>query len=185
MAALTKTTWSKLEPSLRIELEGVMAANGDSWVSEYQDAMAWWLLLMLASVGGLIGLVVEFGSEASETLSLAAQAPSLIPSLLLQPHWLGLVACLVISSWTGVTWARNHNRRGLALTRAAIVVVRGATLKLLPLPELASASSRTLGAVGKRFTVLTLKTKAGETIEFNTRGTWAAAVTNALGSSVR
>ncbi|MER2560843.1 MAG: hypothetical protein ABTQ32_09000 [Myxococcaceae bacterium] len=183
MAALTKTTWSKLEPSLRQELEAVMAANRDTWVSEYHDAMAWWLLLMLASVGGLIGLVVEFGNEATETLSLAAQAPSLIPSLLLQPHWLGLVTCLVIAVWTGVTWARNHNRRGLALTRAAIVVVRGATLKLLPLSELASASSRTIGAVGKRFTVLTLKTKADQTIEFNTRGTWAAAVTRALEST--
>lgn len=185
MAALTKTTWSKLEPSLRSELEAVMAANGEAWVSEYQDAMAWWLLLMLASVGGLIGLVVEFGSEAQETFSLAAQEPSLIPTLFLQAHWLGLVACLVIASWTGLTWARNHNRRGLALTRAAIVVVRGATLKLLPLSELASASSRTLGAVGKRFTVLTLTTKAGETIEFNSRGSWAAAVTRALGPSVR
>lgn len=183
MPVLTKTRWSALEPSLRSELEAVMTTNGDTWVSEYQDAMAWWLLLMLASVGGLIGLVVEFGSEAAETFSLAAQEPALIPTLFLQPHWLGLVVCLVIAPWTAITWARNHNRRGLALTRSMIVVVRGATLKLLPLSEIASASARTIGAVGKRFTVLTLKTKGAETIEFNTRGTWATAVQRALGQT--
>lgn len=185
MPALTKTTWSKLEPSLRTELEAVMAANRDTWVSEYQDAMGWWLLLMLASVGGLIALVVEFGSEAGETFSLLAQEPSLLPRLFLQPQWLGLVACLVIAPWTAITWARNHNRRGLALTRSTIVVVRGATLKLLPLSEIATVSANTIGAVGKRFTVLTLKTKGAETIEFNTRGTWAAAVTSALNQSSR
>lgn len=181
MAALTKTTWSKVEPSMRSELENVMASNGDTWVSEYQDAMAWWLLLMLASVGGLIGLVVAFGSEAGEMLSLVAQEPSLIPTLFLQPQWLGLVVCLVIAPWTAITWARNHNRRGLALTRSTIVVVRGATLKLLPLSEIASVSARTIGAVGKRFTVLTLKTKGNETVEFNTTGNWAGAVKRALG----
>lgn len=181
MPALSRTKWSALEPSLRSELEAVMAANGEAWVSEYHDAMAWWLLLMLASVGGLVAFLVEFGGEVGETFSLVAQAPSLVPTLFLRPHWLGLFACLVIGPWTAITWARNHNRRGLALIRSAIVVVRGATLKLLPLSEIASASARTIGAVGKRFTVLTLKTKTSETIEFNTRGTWATAVQRALG----
>ena len=183
MAALTKTSWSQLEPSLRSELDAVMRTPGDAWHSQYQDAMAWWLLLMLASVGGFIGLLVTFWSELGETVSLVSTEPSLLPNLLLQPHWLGLVACLVVAPLTAVTWARNHNRRGLALTRTAIVIVRGATLKLLPLADITGVESRTIGAVGKRFSVLTLQTKGGEKVELTTNGRWVSAVAAALGKA--
>lgn len=183
MAALTKTTWSALKPTLRNELDAVMRTPNDAWHSQYHDAMAWWLLLMLASVGGFIGLAVSFGSEVVETLSLVSSEPSLLPDLLLQPHWLGLVVCLVVAPLTAVTWARNHNRRGLALTRTAIVVVRGATLKLLPLADITGLESRTIGAVGKRFSVLTLQTKGGEKVEFDTSGRWVTAVAAALGKA--
>ncbi len=183
MAALRKTTWSALEPSLRSELDAVMRTPSDAWVSQYHDAMAWWLLLMLASVGGLVGLLVEFGSELGETVSLISSEPSLLPRLFLQPHWVGLVACLVVAPLTAVTWARNHNRRGLALTRTAIVVVRGATLKLLPLSDITGMESRSIGAVGKRFSVLTLQTKGGEKVELTTNGRWVSAVAAALGKA--
>lgn len=180
MAALSKTTWSNLEPTIRTDLEAVMRSSSDAWVSEYQDAMAWWLLLMLVSVGGLGGLLFEFGSDLGETMTIVANQPALLPNLFLQPHWLGLVACLVIAPWTAITWARNHHRRGLALTRTAIVVVRGATLKVLPLSDITGAESHVIGAIGKRFTVLKLQTTRGEKVEFNTSGRWADAVKRAL-----
>lgn len=183
MAALTKTTWARLEPAMRAELEAVMRTAGEAWVSQYQDAMAWWLLLMLASVGGLIAFFVEFGSELGETLPFIASNPSQLPLLLLQPHWLGLIACLVIAPWTAITWAKNHRRRGLALTRTAIVVVRGATLKVLPLSDITGLESFAVGSLGKRFTVLTLQTKRGEKVEFNVIGRWAGAVKAALGKA--
>lgn len=180
MSALMKTTWSRLEPGQREELEALLRAPGDRYVSEYLDAMAWWLLLMLASVGGLVGLLVEFGPELGETVDLLRAEPSLLPRVLLAPHWLGLLACLVIAPWTAITWARNHQRRGLALTRTAVVAVRGATLKVLPLSDITATSSRVIGARGKRFTVLTLETTRGK-VEFNTIGTFAAAVRAAVG----
>jgi hypothetical protein len=149
-------------------------------VSEYLDTMAWWLLLMLASVGGLIGLLVEFGPELGSTFDVARAEPALLPRVLLAPHVVGLVACLVVGPWTAVTWARNHQRRGLALTRTAIIVVRGPTLKRLPLDDVTAASSRVIGAPGRRFSVLSLETARGR-VELNTTGNFAAAVKAAVG----
>lgn len=177
--ALEKTTWARLDESLRSELEALLKSPSDRYYSQYHDAMAWWLLLMLASVGGLIAFFVEWSSDLAETLSAIASDPSVLPAVLMQPHWLGLVACLVVAPWTALTWIRSHNRRGLALTRTAIVVVRGATLKLLPLSEIATASSRSIGARGKRFSVLTLELRSGQKLELNTSGAWAGVVTDA------
>ncbi len=101
--------------------------------------------------GGLSSLATYVGEHPLDGVRVLA----------LTPHYGGTIVALIVGGWFAVTWARNHQRRGVALTAGAIVVVRGDKLYVQPLADIVEATARTLGARGKRFTVLTLRTTDG------------------------
>jgi hypothetical protein len=175
-----KTTWSRLDPALRAELAAVVRAGGDAWHSQYHDAMAWWLLLMLACVGGGAAAAWDLavgGFSFVEWGSWLVRDPvAAVVGLVRQPQRLGLVAAVVVGVWVGITWARNHDRRGLALTSGALVVVRGNQLRVVRYADVASVERSAHGNWRvARFTVLRLRTRGGATLRLFTVARWADA----------
>lgn len=182
MTGITKTTWSQLDPGFRAELAAVVAGRGDTYVCQYKDAMAWWLLLMLVCVGGGGAALWDLLSEPAGLArwgSLFAENPfRALFGFVRSPQRLGLLAAAVVGVWTAVTWVRNHGRRGLALTKDAVVVVRGRHLRVLPYAEIADVQRTSHGNYGRskqRFTVLALTTKQGAKLKLYTFGHWANA----------
>jgi hypothetical protein len=175
---MQKTTWKKIDAALRTELDAIVKTRANTWHPDYLDAVAWWLLLMLACVGG-VGTWIWYQMTEPDGLAglfaLAREQPLWwLRSMLLSPHNLGVLAALVIGPWTAVTWARNHNRRGLALTRDAIVIVRGNRLRILRYEEVAGAERRTIRTRNRpSFTVLTLQLKNGKKKDLYATGNWA------------
>src|SRR5688572_20168385 len=77
------TTWSQLEPSLRAELHALLAADraaragaagSADYLSQYQDAMAWWLLLALACAGGIVTALYLAYVDGAEATRMWLQA---------------------------------------------------------------------------------------------------------------
>ena len=176
---LTQTTWNRLDPALRRELDAVVGPPSAAFHSQYHDAMAWWLLLLLCCVGGggaaAWDLLSDASAEASWWRWLFAHPLAALSGLWRTPQRLGLLASVVLGAWTALTWWHNHHRRGLALTSQALVVVRGRALRVLRYADVARATCTNHGRVGGRFTVLTLGTRAGATLHLTTTGNWASA----------
>lgn len=156
------TTWTRVDPALRAELEEILKrpTSPQAYYSTYPDAMAWWLLLTLACAGGGGAAAWELGLSGMLSFSLRS------------PVYLGFAAALVVGVWTSTTWIRNHERRGFALTREAIVVVRGRTLKVLRYADVVDGERSRHGRPGKRFSALSLKTRDGRSVTLLASGTW-------------
>ena len=173
---MEKTTWKHIDPTLHTELVALLKDQSptSAFYTQYEEVWGFWMLAMLACIGGLGTAVWYFATEPGSFSEI-------LPRLLRDPfgiHWpvyLGSIAAIVIGVWTALTWMRNHKRRGLALTKDAIVVVRGNKLKILKYRDVASHESSQHGRRGNRFTALTLKTRDGETLTLLTNGNWARA----------
>lgn len=157
---MESTTWTRVDPALRAELEAILKrpTSPQVYYSTYSDAMAWWLLLTLACVGG--GAAAAWDLASSDVVSWRS------------PAALGLAAALVVGTWTSTTWVRNHQRRGFALTKEAIVVVRGGTLKILRYADVVDGERSRHGRPGNRFSALSLKTRDGRSVTLLASGTW-------------
>ena len=173
-----RTTWAGLDPKLREELERVVRGGGDDYHSEYLDAVGWFLLLSLTCLFGIVASVIneDHWEEIPEWLSWFARDPLDFPrSLLFSPWRAGLIFLPPLSAYVGLTWIRNHQRRGLALTSEAIVVVRGNKLVVVPYAEIASTTMQRFRTRSQAFTVLELTLEQGKRMSLYTTGRWAAA----------
>jgi len=176
---MESTTWSKLDPALRTELEELLRAPTSAYLSDYYDALGWWLLVFLAA---LFGAGVSLWSLATEDMSLqdyaqvAATNPGVLVSSLGVP---GVVVCTLLAGWALITAARHRERHGYAALEAALVVVRGPRLKVIPYEAVASAERSLVGRaqhVGpsqRRFTAYALTLHSGQTLSLNVTGAWA------------
>lgn len=182
---MRKTT-SRADPALGAELDALIAARGDAWHDDYLDAVGWWLLLLLVCAGGLGAAIWYHATEpdsVGDFVSYARAYPVDATRVFVSsPHWIGPIAALVVGAWTVVTWARNHRRRGVALAKDAIVLVRGRRLRVLPLAEVAAATHRQVGKRGKRFTVATITTQDGARRDLYVNGRWAQLLVERVGA---
>ena len=175
------TTWQRMDEALRTELEALLEAPTDAFLSDYKDALGWWLLVLLACIGGASVAIWNIADDMIPLSHYAAMfGADPISTLLMRPHILGLLAAVIIGPWVVITCARNYGRRGFAALDTAIVVLRGPKLKVLRYRDIASTERRVIGARGQRFTVLTLKLKDGKTEELSVTGRWAEEVITRL-----
>lgn len=171
-------TWPEMDPAERTELEAALRSS-EKFLSDEQDALAWWLLLGLVAVGGLVASLYDLatdsyggGFRALNPFSGAAAGPlPFIP----RPQVLGFYAALGVLVWLSYTFVTSHKRYGVATTSYALARVRGRKVQLFRYADIASATERHLGARGKRFTVLTLTEKDGRQYDIYCHGGWAAA----------
>lgn len=179
-ADIDRTTWNRLPPERRAALAAVVAdRSNDAFHDQYRDAMGWWLLLILACVGGGAAAWWEVpGGGLGLLRGLATSPLATLEGCLRSPPRLGLLAAMVLGPWTAVTWVHNHNRRGLALTEDAMVVVRGRHLRILRYADVTGVQRTRHGRFGRRarpFTVLALTTTAGGRLRLFTTARWADA----------
>lgn len=167
MHGIERTTTARLRDSERAELAAILrefAGQQGQFTSRYHsdagDTLAWFLLLGLAGVVGLIACVLEAVPEhLLETLRFDV-ARGLV-RLLRDPLALGCGAALiatVVSAWT--LW-RVRGRCGTAVTSFGVMTVFGGRLRLLRWSHIASASRRRIGS-RRKFSVLELTAKNGQ-----------------------
>lgn len=171
-----KTTWPRLDPPMRLELEALVADPNDAFLSDYKDALGWWLLVLLSCLlgGGMaIWSLVDEPMGLGTYLEIAMNNPGILANF---PSLPGLAAALLVGTWTLVTAWRNRGRRGFAALSKALIVVRGPKLKVLRYDAIESTEAQVIGQRGKRFTVLSLKLKDGTSESLNVHGTWASIV---------
>lgn len=185
---MQKTTWQKLDPAERTELEAALTSTA-TFLSDEQEAQAFWLLLGLASAGGIIACVYDRATD-----SYGGGLRSLIPSAnglanptlyIRQPQLLGFYVALVVAVWVIYTVATQHKRRGVAITSYGLARIRGRHIQLFRYRDIVASSERTLGARGKRFTVLTLTEKDGKQHELYCHGSWAEAARGKINAAIR
>jgi hypothetical protein len=188
-----------LNPAEQLELESILQAHrqgreGDTaltrkFYSSFQDAFAWWLFLLLGSVGGFIAIFIAFSPHE------IAQAWRLFPSELKSnpvntlewsfrnPTILGPPVCLIVAIWTTLTIARNYKRRGVAATSFATVRVRGKKLALLRHAEVQTIKWEHMGSSGKTFSALTLTPAEGKRLHVYANAAWVEVAIQELNQS--
>lgn len=167
-------TWKQLGEAERKELEALLRSPTDAFLSDYREAVGWWLLIIVACVAGAGAAVWDLATESlslGDYLEILSSNPGFIAT---KPSILGLVVALIVGAWTATKCLRSFGRRGFAALERAIVVVRGPKLKVARYDSIASMSQTSGGHRRRRcFTVLTLKLKDGTVTELNVTGRWA------------
>jgi len=187
MAKPRRQSWKSLDPAVQAELSSLLTAYyaRQSPLSRhfYDDAdgfHGFMLLAFLASAGGAAASVYEWSSMyeppglwegavrlLSHPIGVLRFAPEVAGVLVLGP------AALVIL----LIWLANFRRRGLALIRDAVVIVRGPRLSVIPLADVASARLAKIGSGRRSFTELQLAMNDGGEIRLWTRNRdWAGLV---------
>lgn len=175
---MQKTTWKKLSAPERAELEATLGST-DAFLSDEADAQAWWLLFGLVSVGGIVACIYDAATD-SYSGGFSALNPFAygIPSpffFVTRPQVLGFYVAIAVAVWVVYSFVTNHKRRGVAITSYGLARIRGSSVQLFRYRDIASASERTLGKRGKRFTILSLREKDGKEYDLYCHGSWAAA----------
>lgn len=175
-----------MDAAERGELEATLGST-DRFLSDEQDAMAWWLLFGLAAAGGIIAFLYDratdsYGEGFRDLIPFANGVPS-PSSFITRPQVLGFYVALGVAAWVIYAFVTNHKRRGVAITSYGLLRIRGRKVQLFRYRDIVSATERTLGARGKRFTVLTLKEKDGREYELYCHGSWAAAARKKISES--
>jgi hypothetical protein len=174
---MKKTTWGALDPKTRAELEALLRDKGDAFESDYLDALAWWLFGALLCVGGIGASIWDLATDTAGAgvFDYIREYPlDGVRVLLTSPRYLGLIAALIVGPWIAVTWVRNVGRRGIALTKDALVLVRGPKLLVVPIADMAHAEQRVIKTKKQTFTVLTVQMKDGRKKDFYCHGSFAA-----------
>ncbi len=176
MSSVQRTTVSRLAPAERAELESLLAAHragGDKrFLSDLQDAAAWWILVLVAATCGVVAAVYELSYDIQYAADIGWWT-WLRSSRLVQ----GLVALLAIIAWTAFTWIRNHGRRGFAATSFATIRVKGPSLALLRHADVAKVEiQRVRRGPGYSFSVLILTGTDGRRWQLLVHGAWIEAV---------
>jgi hypothetical protein len=189
---MEKTKFTDLSQNEQDELASILHAHrqgrgGDPELarrfhSTFQDAFAWWLFLLLASVGGFVGWFMNWRiSDMIEGFRLLPMTLRNFPNGLFFlardfPLW-GLPLAIIVAVWTSVIIARNYKRRGYAATSFALIRVRGNKLALVSHANVAAINWAHEGSRGKTFCVLDLKPTEGKTLRLYPSSGW---VKNAL-----
>ena len=159
---MERISWGGLKPDERKELETVLRDPG-RFLSDYGDSAAWWLLLLLAGIGGGVASGIELWDYGRGAFHVG-----LIP--------LGFLASLTAVAWSSVTWAGNHNRRGFAATSFATLRVKGPRLRLVRHRDVARIEwTRHAPPRKQRFSVLRLTGTDGKTLTLYAHGGWVQA----------
>ncbi|MBX5484561.1 MAG: hypothetical protein IRZ16_22285 [Myxococcaceae bacterium] len=179
MKQVERTMWSNLSEPERAELLEVVRGKDDRYVSDYLDAVAFWLLGVIAGVAGMVatGVMLEgdFGFDV-----FAQNLPRLLWESIYPP---GFIASAVVTVWIAVTWIRNHKRRGVAVTSFATIRVKGRKLILLRHAHVADVK-RTLwvGRNRPNYTELELHAKDGSKLGLYCTGNFANIVQERIGA---
>lgn len=164
---IERTTSARLRDSERAELETILrefAGQQGQFTSRYHadagDTLAWFLLLGIAGVVGLVACVFEAVPEHMLEALRFDFARGLL-RLLRDPLALGCGAALIatlVSAWT--LW-RVRGRCGTAVTSFGVTSVFGGRLRLLRWLHIAAASRRRIGS-RRTFSMLELTAKNGQ-----------------------
>jgi hypothetical protein len=139
-----RVPYTQLAPYERKELEAILASHRkgnagdptlrDRYLSDFGDSSAWWLMLMIAGLGGA-------GACASQLSGFGLGVLSWLPRMIDDGDYLmalrslqypaGFVVSLAVLIWTATTWIRNHGRRGYAITSFATIRVKGPRLAMV------------------------------------------------------
>lgn len=156
---MERTSWSGLTPEERKELEAALR-DPNRFLSDYGDSAAWWLLVLLAGIGGAVASGIEFLDDGRY-----AFRPGLIP--------LAFLASLAGIVWSSVTWALNHNRRGFAATSFATFRVKGRRLLLVRHRDVIRIEwTRHAPPRKQRFSVLRITGRDGKVLTLYAHGGW-------------
>ena len=160
---ITKTTLRRLPDAERAEVEAILREFAqqprqftDRFCSDEGDTLAWFLLLGLAGLGGVVAAIVE---DVPASLFAGLRAGYVFPTLR-NPLVFGFVAAAVATVWSATTFVRTHRRCGWAVTTFGVLRVFGAKVKLLRFVDVASAERRQVN-VRRPFSVLELRAKDG------------------------
>lgn len=175
---MQKTTWTQLDATESAELEGALGSP-DKFLSDESDAQAWWLLFGLAAVVGIAACIYDAATDSYsggfQNLNPFAYGIPSPQHFATRPQVLGFYVAIAVAVWAIYSFVTNHKRRGLAITSYGLARIRGRSVQLFRYRDIASTSERTLGRVGKRFKVLTVREKDGKEYDLYCHGTWAAA----------
>jgi hypothetical protein len=156
---MERISWGALKPHERKELEAALTDPG-RFLSDYGDSAAWWLLFLLAGIGGVGAAGVELWDYG-----LGAFHVGLIP--------LGFLVSLTAVVWSSFTWATNHKRRGFAATSFATFRVKGRRLLLVRHADVVRIEwTRHAPPRKQRFSVLRLTGTDGKTLTLYAYGGW-------------
>jgi len=185
---MEKLKFDDLAPAEQLELQSILdahrrAAGSDpalarKFHSSFQDAFAWWLFLLLGSVGGLIAIFVAFSPhEIAESWrlfpsELKSNPVNTLEWLFRDPVILGPPVCLIVAALTAFTIYRNYKRRGVAATSFATLRVRGKKLALLRHAEVQTIKWEHMGSRGKTFSALTLMPGEGKRLHLYANAAW-------------
>lgn len=181
---MEKTTIGRLDPSLREELEALLAKQPTpEFESDFQDMLVWKLLLLLVSTFGLGAFIWDV---ATESVSLKEQVQLLIDyplALVMSPRYVGSLAALVVAPWMVLLIAQNVGRCGFAALSTTLMVIRGKCVKVLKYADIADVSTRKMRTKKQAWTALDLKLKDGRSVSLDVHGAWVAEVMKRLGRS--
>jgi hypothetical protein len=179
---MEKTTVGRLDPSLREELEALLAKQPTlEFESDFQDMLVWKLLLLLVSTFGLGAFIWDVATESvpvSEQFSWLLEYPL---GLVMSPRYLGALTALVVAPWMVVLIAQNVGRCGFAALSTTLMVIRGRRVKVLKYADIADVSTRKMRTKKQSWTALDLKLKDGRSVSLDVHGAWVAEVMKRLG----
>ena len=163
---ITKTTMLRLPDAEREEVEQILqefAGQRGQFTSRYMstagDTLAWYMLLGLVALGGLIaGFVEDVPARWLESFEFGPRAA--LMRMVRSPEVLGFAAAVVLLPWCVATIVRTRRRCGWAATSFGVMRVFGSKLKLLRYADIAHAERRVVN-VRRPFSVLELTATDG------------------------
>lgn len=172
---MEKTSWSRLTPDQRRELEAVLTDPSLSghFLSDYGDSTVPWMFGLAAGAAGAIASSMQMGGNVLGLWRLPLFWVEHGVSLhgLLYP--VGFLASLAVFAWSALTWIRNHRRRGYAATSFATIRVKGQRLLLMRHASVARIEWTTHAPPGsQRFSVLRLTNAEGGTLTCTVHAGW-------------
>ncbi len=164
---IEKTTRSRLKDTERAELDAILrefAGQRGQFTARFfsteGDTLAWFLLLGLAGLGGIVAGIVE-GVPAQLVRYGEAGLRASPLGLLRNPVLLGFLAAIVALAWSIAAFVRAHRRCGWAVTSFGVLRVFGDKLTLLRFADIATATRRKVRA-RRPFSALELTAKNGQ-----------------------
>jgi hypothetical protein len=176
---------SRLAPYERKEVEAILTAHrqgrqGDSalqerYLSDYGDSSAWWIMLIIAGLGGAGAcgnFVLESGLGGLRWFPRMIAEGDVLMALRSLQWYAGLAASLAVLAWAAVTWIRNHKRRGYASTGFATVRVKGHRVALVRHADVARIEWRQIVTRTQKFSVLDLTSGDGKVLTLYVHAGW-------------
>ena len=145
-----------MEAAERAELEAALGSP-DTFLSDEDEAQAFWLLFGLAALGG-IGACIYDAATDSYGGGFRALNPFAygIPNPLYfvtRPQIFGFYIAIAVLVWVVYAYVTNHKRRGVVITSYGLIRIRGRSVQLFRYRDIASASERSTASCSHRNTL--------------------------------